>query len=163
MLAKLPTRIILTSGIGRGTTKLNAFDNALLNAGIGNFNLSKISSIIPPNAKIIYLTKDNQEELLPKIGSIVPIVYSCICGERAGRYAAVLAIGIPKNYKKHNGLIFEFAGKNITKEKAQKHSERMLQEAFKSRNLQMGEVKFVGIDFVVKKEIICGIAAALLI
>lgn len=59
MLAKLPTIIILTSGVGRGTTKLNALDNALLNAGIGNFNLFKVSSIIPPNAKIIYLTKDN--------------------------------------------------------------------------------------------------------
>ena len=50
---ELPTRIILTSGIGIGSTKLNAFDNALLNAGIGNFNLLSVSSIIPPKAKIV--------------------------------------------------------------------------------------------------------------
>jgi len=36
---KLPTRIILTSGVGTGSTKLNAFDDALLSAGIENFNL----------------------------------------------------------------------------------------------------------------------------
>lgn len=74
-----------------------------------------------------------------------------------------MAIGIPKNYKKHNGLIFEFAGKNITKENAQNHCEKILQEVFKSRNLQIGKIKFVGIDCVVKKEITCVIAAALLI
>jgi len=50
---ELPTRIILTSGIRIGSTKLNAFDNALLNAGIGNFNLLSVSSIIPPKAKIV--------------------------------------------------------------------------------------------------------------
>ena len=72
---ELPTRIILTSGIRIGSTKLNAFDNALLNAGIGNFNLLSVSSIIPPKAKIIYLTKDNREKLLPEIGSEeVPII-----------------------------------------------------------------------------------------
>jgi len=90
---ELPTRIILTSGIGIGSTKLNAFDNALLNAGIGNFNLLSVSSIIPPKAKIIYLTKDNREKLLPEIGSIVPIVYSCVYGEKLGeRIVAILTL-----------------------------------------------------------------------
>ena len=54
MIMELPSKVILTSGVGIGATKLNAFDNALLNAGIGNFNLSPVSSVIPPKAKIIY-------------------------------------------------------------------------------------------------------------
>jgi len=44
----LPKKIVLTSGVGIGLRKLNAFDNALLNVGIGNFNLLRALSIIPP-------------------------------------------------------------------------------------------------------------------
>ncbi|MDD5638709.1 MAG: pyruvoyl-dependent arginine decarboxylase [Candidatus Pacebacteria bacterium] len=118
---KLPTKIILTSGIGIGSSKLTAFDNALLNIGIGNFNLLSVSSIIPPKAKIIYLTKDNREKILPKIGSIIPTVYTCVYEEKVSeRIVAMLAPGLPKNYEDHNGVIFEFAGNNITKDRAKK-------------------------------------------
>jgi len=64
---KLPTRIILTSGIGTRLTKLNDFDSALLNAGIENFNLLQVSSIIPPKAEIIYLTMGRQENYYLKL------------------------------------------------------------------------------------------------
>ncbi len=161
---ELPTKIILTSGIGTGSTKSNAFDNALLNARIGDFNLLSVSSIIPPKAEIIYLTEDNREELLPKIGSIVPTIYSYIYGEKVRRrIVAVLGLGIPKNYKEHNGLIFEFTGNNIIKNEADKVCERMIKEAFKVRNLEIEKIQFVGIDCLVKKKCICVIAAALLI
>ncbi len=41
------TKAATTSGSAEGTTPLNAFDNALLAAGIGNINLVKVSSILP--------------------------------------------------------------------------------------------------------------------
>ncbi len=44
--------IYVTSGIGIGKTTLSAFDSALKNAGVNNFNLIYISSIIPVNAKV---------------------------------------------------------------------------------------------------------------
>ncbi|MGB9848071.1 MAG: pyruvoyl-dependent arginine decarboxylase [Minisyncoccia bacterium] len=161
---KLPTKIILTSGIGMGSTKLNAFDNALLNAGIGNFNLLQTSSIIPPKAKIIYLTKSKQGKLLPSIGSVVPTVYCYIFGEKVGiRITAILGLGIPKNYKEHNGVIFEFAGTNITKDKAKKTCGRMIEEAFNSRNLEIEKIQFIEADCLVKKKYTCVIVAALLI
>jgi len=161
---ELPTRIILTSGIRIGSTKLNAFDNALLNAGIGNFNLLSVSSIIPPKAKIIYLTKDNREKLLPEIGSIVPIVYSCVYGEKLGeRIVTILALGLPKNYEDHNGVIFEFAGNNITKDRAKKVCEKMTREALKVRNLEIEKIQFAGTNCLVKKKYTCVIAAALMI
>jgi len=161
---ELPTRIVLTSGIGIGQTKLNAFDNALLNAGIGNFNLLQASSIIPPKAEIIYLTKDKQEKLLPKIGSVVPTVYCHIYGERVGeKIVAVLGLGVPKNYKEHNGVIFEFAGSNVTKDKAKKLVKKMIEEAFKARNLEIEKIQFIETDCLVKKKYTCVIVAALLI
>jgi len=44
--------IAITSGIGEGQTKLSAFDAALWDAGIANFNLIKLSSVIPPSTLV---------------------------------------------------------------------------------------------------------------
>jgi arginine decarboxylase len=42
--------IVVTAGIGRGHTERSAFDVALAAAGVANFNLVRLSSIIPPQA-----------------------------------------------------------------------------------------------------------------
>lgn len=44
--------IVITSGTGEGPTSLAAFDLALLQAGIGNYNVIQLSSVIPPNSNI---------------------------------------------------------------------------------------------------------------
>lgn len=61
-------RYTLVSGVGSGNTELNAFDNALYNAGVGNYNLIKVSSILPPISK---------EEIVVGgvAGGILPIAY----------------------------------------------------------------------------------------
>jgi len=45
-------KIQISSGTGKGHTKLAAFDAALHEAGAANYNLIKLSSIIPPGSKI---------------------------------------------------------------------------------------------------------------
>ncbi len=45
-------RIVLARGIGRGPTELAAFDAALRDAGIANYNLLGLSSVIPPGSTI---------------------------------------------------------------------------------------------------------------
>src|SRR3990167_8246372 len=45
-------KIAVASGIGTGPTKLAAFDAALNAAGVANYNLIRLSSIIPPKSKI---------------------------------------------------------------------------------------------------------------
>ena|SRR3990172_4230256 len=44
--------INITCGTGEGQTKLSAFDAALWDAGIANFNLIKLSSIIPTDTQV---------------------------------------------------------------------------------------------------------------
>lgn len=44
--------IQVASGTGKGHTKLAAFDAALHHAGVANYNLIKLSSIIPPGSVI---------------------------------------------------------------------------------------------------------------
>src|SRR5436189_267639 len=45
--------IPVVSAVGTGKTSLSAFDNALKQAGIYNYNLIALSSIIPTGAKVI--------------------------------------------------------------------------------------------------------------
>jgi arginine decarboxylase len=45
-------RIVVTKGQGCGRTPLSAFDHALFEAGIHNYNLLPLSSVIPPGALI---------------------------------------------------------------------------------------------------------------
>lgn len=44
--------IAIARGIGRGPTELAAFDSALLDAGVANYNLICLSSVIPPGSHI---------------------------------------------------------------------------------------------------------------
>jgi arginine decarboxylase len=45
--------IELTATVGYGPTKLAAFDNALLHCGVGNFNIIRLSSVIPPGTNVV--------------------------------------------------------------------------------------------------------------
>src|SRR3989304_6209352 len=51
-------KIFLTHGKGEGATKLAAFDAALWDAGIANYNLIKLSSVIPDDAEIVHRKLD---------------------------------------------------------------------------------------------------------
>lgn len=46
-------KINILAGTGTGTTKLSAFDSALFNAGVSNYNLIKLSSVIPPKSQLL--------------------------------------------------------------------------------------------------------------
>jgi arginine decarboxylase len=45
-------QVVVTTGTGTGPTILAAFDAALLDAGIANYNLMYLSSVIPAGASI---------------------------------------------------------------------------------------------------------------
>lgn len=72
--------ISVTTGIGEGPTPLAAFDAALLNAGVANYNLLCLSSVIPAKSVIqraryvtpsheygyrLYVVMSRHEEQLP--------------------------------------------------------------------------------------------------
>lgn len=47
-----PLSIIVTKGFGTGRTEISAFDNALQKAGVANYNLIILSSVIPSGATV---------------------------------------------------------------------------------------------------------------
>lgn len=82
-------KIAIVSGKDEGPTKLNAFDNALSDAGIGDVNLIKVSSMLAGNTQIIDLPK-------LKAGSMVNCVLSEITSDNPGDVissAIAVAIG----------------------------------------------------------------------
>lgn len=59
-------KIHIASGIGTGPTTLAAFDAALNHAGIANYNLLRLSSVIPPQSEIIQnLNTSIPKDVLP--------------------------------------------------------------------------------------------------
>jgi arginine decarboxylase len=45
--------IPIVAGVGRGKTALSAFDAALGNSGVLNYNLIRLSSVIPPCSRVV--------------------------------------------------------------------------------------------------------------
>ena len=84
-MEKVKKTIYVSSGIGNGQTKLSAFDATLWNAGVANFNLIKLSSIIPPYSQIkIQNLKDNG---VKNFGDKLYVVLACKRESEKGREA----------------------------------------------------------------------------
>ncbi|MGB9804301.1 pyruvoyl-dependent arginine decarboxylase [Desulfofundulus sp.] len=122
-----PTRFTLVAGAGEGLTPLNAFDRALLEAGAGNVNLIRVSSILPPDAQYV-------EELSLPPGALVPVAYGAITSTTPGDIiAAAVAVGIPE---KGFGVIMEYSG-HTSRQEAEKIIREMVEDAFAMRNMQL--------------------------
>ncbi|MBC7327271.1 arginine decarboxylase, pyruvoyl-dependent [bacterium] len=147
----LPNLVILSAGSAEGGSELNAFDNALLKAGIANLNLIRVSSILPPRAEITY------EVPFIEKGSLVPIVLAKITSCEVGEViSAVVAVGVGEDF----GVIMEHSMKG-SKEEAEREAKRKVEEAFKAREMALKEVHIVSAEHKVEK-LGCAIAAAIL-
>lgn len=145
----IPKKYFITSGSAEGETELTAFDGALLKAGIGNINLLKVSSILPPEASF---TPDLE---LPE-GALVPTAYGTIMSKEPGTIiAAAVAVGVSEN---SFGVIMELVGK-FTKAEAEDKIRKMVQESFEMRGMKLVETKVSAVEHKVKK-IGCVVAAA---
>jgi arginine decarboxylase len=50
-------QIPIVAGVGYGSTLLSAFDDALRDCGVLNYNLIPLSSVIPPGAEVVPLAR----------------------------------------------------------------------------------------------------------
>jgi len=143
VIYKIPKTYFLVSGTSEGYTPLNAFDGALLNAGIGNTNLVKISSIIPPHCKEI------QPITFPQ-GTIVPTAYASISSDIPGEIiSAAVAIALPKD-DEQSGLIMEYSARGRRKE-IELIAKNMASEGMEIRQQETKEIKSISAEYKVKK------------
>jgi len=95
MVDLIPNKLFLTKGVGAHKDKLASFEVALRNAGIEKCNLVYVSSIIPPNCKMI--TKEKGLGL-SKPGQITFCVMARNETNEPNRLiSAAIGIVIPKN------------------------------------------------------------------
>jgi arginine decarboxylase len=69
-----PLTIRVSTGTGTGRTTLAAFDAALVAAGVGDFNLVRLSSVVPPGSTI--LDVDGADQLVGEHGDALYCVYA---------------------------------------------------------------------------------------
>jgi arginine decarboxylase len=132
----LTKKITITSGFGESnTSKLNAFDNALINAEIHDCNLIKVSSILAKETKI-------KKTFEIEKGSFVPCVLSSKYGTKKENIC--LGIGIGFNNQKY-GFVMEAQGKNESEVK--NSLEKKLEGMAKNRKQKILQKKII-----IKKE-----------
>lgn len=117
---KRPISII--RAIGRGSSELSAYDDALFNAGIGNCNIIALSSVIPPGWE-----PDDQRGLAstPRWGDRLYVVQAVASSDGSRR--AGLAAGIGWALFAHTGgLMVEHHAISPTEELAAADVERSI-------------------------------------
>jgi arginine decarboxylase len=135
-----PKKFKIMAAAAEGSHKLTAFDNALLDAGIGNVNLVRISSILPPSAE-----QDQTLELPP--GSLVPTAYgSIVCDEPGTKIAAAVGIGFSADTF---GVIMEYSG-TCSKQEAEEKIASMLKDAFENRGLPLMKTEIRAVEHTVE-------------
>jgi len=118
--ANVPEYMFFTKGIGRHKEKLQAFELALEDAGISQFNLVEVSSIMPPECKII-----SKQEGLKKIraGQILHCVLARNDSNEANRLmTAAVGLAVPAE-KKQYGYISEHHTFGQTNKEASEYAE----------------------------------------
>ncbi|HEY8426083.1 MAG TPA: arginine decarboxylase, pyruvoyl-dependent [Limnochordales bacterium] len=147
----LPTKFTLAAGAAEGETALNAFDNALLAAGVGNLNLVRVSSILPAGARLVdYL------DLPP--GTLTPTAYGSIVSDKPGELiAAAVAVAISE---KGFGVIMEFSGR-CSRAEAEARVRQMAEDALRGRGLAIKQLHLRAVEHRVER-IGCAMAAVAL-
>ncbi len=137
-----PRKFTPLAASAEGTTELTAFDKALLCAGVGNINLIKISSILPPEVEYA-------PELHVQPGCLIPIAYSSLTSDRQGDLIAA-AVGVGVSTKGNHGVIMEFSG-FCSRRNAEQIVSEMVREAFEARGLPWNQLLLKGIQHKVKR------------
>lgn len=128
-------KINVTSGTGVGPTELAAFDHALVNAGVANFNLIYLSSVLPPNSHV-----DVVENSPHPVGGWGDRLYVVMAQMRTQqRNQEVWAgIGWMQDPKTKKGLLVEHEGHNEAEVRAD--IKNSLEALAQNRNMTFGAI-----------------------
>ncbi len=139
---RIPDIHFFCAGASEGHTELTSFDGALLKAGIGNTNLIKMSSILPPFSEEV-------DAIAIPPGSFLPLAYAALTSEEPGEtISAAVAIAIPDD-RSVNGVIMEHSN-HAPLEFVEKKVREMAEEAMAMRGITKYTVKSRGVEAKVK-------------
>ncbi len=142
----LANKCCISRGKGSSENGLPSFDKALIDAGVGNYNLVRLSSILPAECEWI-----NVDDITKHIkeGSLLPTAYSTITSDHRGdTIVSTIGVGIPMD-KKNVGVIMEYSTKNVSEKDALKTLDSMIIEAFDVRGWLLEKIIKTSISDVV--------------
>lgn len=127
-----PSNYILVSGVGNDKFQLVSFDKALFASKIANYNLVKVSSILPPNCK-------EAHEVTVRQGTILFTAYASISSCEQGIISAAVGVGIPQSTDKI-GVIMEFSCRDC-ESMAIRQVREMVENSMELRKLKYKKLK----------------------
>lgn len=141
MVNRIPEKYIISAAVAEGKHLLNAFDLALLKIGIGDVNLIRVSSILPPGCR-------EDIKLVFPPGALVPTVYGTALSDKPGALiAAAVGIGFSRD---SIGIIMEHAGP-VSAAEARRKVEEMIREAFSYRGMELVDIRIESVEHKVVK------------
>ncbi|WP_418489656.1 pyruvoyl-dependent arginine decarboxylase [Frisingicoccus sp.] len=148
----IPTHYTIVSGKGYSEYPLVAFDNALIDAGIGDYNLVKVSSILPADCQ--YETHIDISR-----GSIVYAAYATATVSEGQEMSLAVAVAVPSETEE-SGVIFETSSLDND---AEQIVHAMCCEAMKKRRKLIGDIKSSTITISGKSGMyVCGVSAVIM-
>ncbi|MGP0594182.1 pyruvoyl-dependent arginine decarboxylase [Nitrospira sp. T9] len=117
----VPTQMFLTRGVGVHKEKLASFEEALRSAGIAYCNLVTVSSILPPDCKII--SRKRGEQLLNPGEITFCVMARSETNERNRLISASIGVAIPSGRKLNYGYLSEHHAYGETDEEAGEYTE----------------------------------------
>ena len=117
----VPTHMFLTKGVGIHKEKLTSFEEALRGAGIAYCNLVSVSSILPPDCKII--PRRRGEKLLNPGEITYCVMARSDTNERNRLISASVGVAVPSGRKYNYGYLSEHHAYGETDEEAGEYTE----------------------------------------
>jgi len=151
-----PHTYVLVSSSGKGETNLNAFDAALRNAGIADFNFITVSSILPNGCRKGGM--EDVKEVTP--GSFMYCVMSRISSDVKGDMISSSIACATTN--ETVGVVTEYSGK-CPAEESKKHAQEMTREMISERDATLSSLETTSIDMVVDGGWGCCVSLCLLL
>jgi len=152
-------QIHLATGTGTGPTKLAAFDAALNSAGIANYNLLKLSSVIPPATEIIVHQRGaiSSGNMPGKWGDRLYVV---MAEERVHtpNVEAWSGIGWVQEKNSGKGLFVEHQGNS--EHSVRRDIEQSLSALMKTRDVDFGEIQMQVVGITCKRTPVCALVVA---
>ena len=117
----VPTHMFLTKGVGIHKEKLTSFEEALRSAGIAYCNLVSVSSILPPDCKII--PRKRGEKLLNPGEITYCVMARTDTNERSRLISSSVGVAVPSGRKYNYGYLSEHHAYGETDEEAGEYTE----------------------------------------
>ena len=143
--------ITIRTATGTGSTSLAAFDHALLNAGVANFNLTHLSSVIPPGSRI----RRSRERLPGGHGDRLYCVLSTAHAEHPGE---IVHAGLGWTTDETGGLFVEHTGGSA--ESLDEQIRLSLADMSRNRGHDYGEVHTASASAHYVDQPVCALALA---